>query len=95
MNKESVPPQERLAYHEAGQPGFRTLIADVPNKKEISHLLSYKRDRLGRPENPLSMMVIEQGITNAGVTIIFNDGIASPRASWGDRSQSRRADAIC
>jgi DNA invertase Pin-like site-specific DNA recombinase len=60
------------------RPGFCALVKDMPTREEVSHVFAYKRDRLGRPDQPLSMMVLEQGITDEGITIVFNDGIAQP-----------------
>ena len=58
--------------------GFQSLIRDVMSDKRVSHVLVYKRDRLGRPDDPIPMMVIEQSLTTAGVTLVFSDGVARP-----------------
>lgn len=57
---------------------FRRLIADCQTNKQVSHVFIHKRDRLGRPDNPVEMMLLEQQFTNAGITLVFSDGIARP-----------------
>ena len=63
------------------RPGLTSLIEDAHSNPEISHILVFKRDRLGRPDNPLPMMMIEAEILRAGVTLVFSDGIVEPTST--------------
>ena len=60
------------------RPGLRALVEGVVANQNISHLFTYKRDRLGRPDDPLDMMTLESQLTRAGLTLVFNDSIATP-----------------
>lgn len=60
------------------RPGFRAFVEEALTNQDISHLFAFKRDRLGRPDDPLSMMTIEQQLSRAGLTIVFNDRVVTP-----------------
>ncbi|MFM7035787.1 MAG: recombinase family protein [Planctomycetia bacterium] len=42
------------------RPAFDAMIAEVKQDESISHLFVFKRDRFGRPKDPVDMMVIER-----------------------------------
>ena len=44
------------------RPGLLELIDESLSNKNISHIFVYMRDRLGRPENPIQMVVIESQV---------------------------------
>ena len=60
------------------RPGLTAMVAEAQINRKISHIFAYKRDRLGRPDNPLPMMMTENSLSNAGVTIVFCDGQVDP-----------------
>ena len=44
------------------RPGLKALVDDAMDDPAISHVLAFKRDRLGRPDSPVEMMAIEGGL---------------------------------
>lgn len=60
------------------RPGLQALIADAIADSSISHLFVYKRDRIGRPEDPCVLLMMEHQIRRAGVTIVTSEGVAPP-----------------
>ncbi len=66
------------------RPGLKALVDDAMDDVANSHVLAFKRDRLGRPDSPIDMMVIEGGLRHNGVTFVFSDGISSPSARDDD-----------
>gem|GEM_PF-550114 len=62
------------------RPAFDAMIAKMKAEPTISHLFVHKRDRLGRPRSPLSMMIVEEGLKSAGVTIVTSDGVIAAGA---------------
>ena len=62
------------------RPGLKALVEDAMDDPAISHVLAFKRDRLGRPDSPVEMMAIEGGLRHNGVTFVFSDGISTPSA---------------
>ena len=74
---------DALSGDDLERPGLKLLIDDCHRHGECSHLFVFKRDRLGRPDSPLDMMVVEEGLRRAGITIVRSDGVAPP-TSGGD-----------
>lgn len=66
------------------RPGLLELIDEAITNRRISHIFVYMRDRFGRPEDPISMVVIERQLLAAGVTLIFSDAIATPSNDGDD-----------
>lgn len=66
------------------RPGLLELIDESLTNKSVSHIFVFMRDRFGRPEDPISMVVIERQLLAAGVTLIFSDAIASPSKDGDD-----------
>jgi DNA invertase Pin-like site-specific DNA recombinase len=60
------------------RPGLKALIEDFHRDKDRSHLFTFKRDRLGRPDSPVDMVVIEDGLRRTGITIVRSDGVSQP-----------------
>ena len=50
---------------------FRAAATSDPG---VSHLFVSKRDRLGRPDNPLDSMLIEYQLRSAGLAIVLMGG---------------------
>ena len=67
------------------RPAFDALLAELKINPAISHLLVFKRDRFGRPKDPLDMMVIERDIREMGVTLVMSDGTIDPSTSRQER----------
>ncbi len=57
------------------RPAFDAMITKLKAEPTISHLFVHKRDRLGRPRSPLSMMMVEEDLKSAGVTIVTSEGV--------------------
>ncbi|MGB8854329.1 MAG: recombinase family protein [Pirellulales bacterium] len=62
------------------RPAFDAMIAELKADPSISHLFVHKRDRLGRPRTPLSMMMVEEELKSAGVTIVTSEGVIAAGA---------------
>jgi DNA invertase Pin-like site-specific DNA recombinase len=62
------------------RPAFDAMIAELKADPSISHLFVHKRDRLGRPRTPLTMMLVEEELKSAGVTIVTSEGLISASA---------------
>ncbi|MFM7035444.1 MAG: recombinase family protein [Planctomycetia bacterium] len=62
------------------RPAFDAMIAELKAEPSVSHLFVHKRDRLGRPRSPLSMMVVEEDLKLAGVTIVTSEGVIAAGA---------------
>ncbi|HTQ40091.1 MAG TPA: recombinase family protein, partial [Pirellulales bacterium] len=60
------------------RPGFQAAVRDIESNPRIKWVLSYRRDRLARPEDALRMATIECDIRKRGVTFVFNNGEAGP-----------------
>ena len=67
-----------LSGDDLERPGLQSLIEDFHRHNDRSHLFTFKRDRLGRPDSPLDMMVSEEGLRRAGITIVRSDGVSQP-----------------
>lgn len=66
------------------RPGLLELIEEAITNRRVSHIFVYMRDRFGRPEDPIAMVVIERQLLVAGVTLIFSDAIAAPSNDGDD-----------
>lgn len=60
------------------RPGLKALIEDAGNDRSCSHIFVFKRDRLGRPDSPVEMMLIEETLRRQGITFVRSDGITRP-----------------
>ena len=74
----SIRLDDAISGSELKRPGLDALRSDVASDSSISHVFVYRRDRLGRPNDPVDMMQIEQSIRSCGVTIARSDGVAGP-----------------
>jgi len=74
--------EEGLLYRgtRTKRPAFDAMIAELKADPSISHLFVHKRDRLGRPRTPLSMMMVEEELKLAGVTIVTSEGVIAAGA---------------
>lgn len=63
------------------RPGFDALLQDLKADRSISHLLVFKRDRLGRPRKAIHMMVVEEELQAEGIVIVTSDGTIDPAAT--------------
>jgi len=60
------------------RPGFLALIRDVLANRAISHIFIHQRDRFARPEEAIEMVAIEKKLVQAGITLVFSNGVAEP-----------------
>lgn len=60
------------------RPGFLRFLADAKADPTISHVFVFKRDRLGRPQNLLEMLVLERDLILSGVTLVTHDRVFTP-----------------
>lgn len=58
--------------------GLTSLISRAREDKSVSHVFAFKRDRLGRPQNPAELTAIEVGLRHKGVTIVLSDKVLPP-----------------
>jgi hypothetical protein len=71
-------------------PAFDALAAAVVPAVEVSdpsvsHLFVSRRDRLGRPDNPLDSMLLEYQLRSAGLSIVLMGGMVLPPIQPGER----------
>jgi hypothetical protein len=59
--------------------GLTSLLSDAISDQTISHIFIYLPDRLARPEEPLEAALMQNRLSNAGITIVFSDRILPPR----------------
>jgi DNA invertase Pin-like site-specific DNA recombinase len=74
----SIRMDDAIAGDDLQRPGLIELINDSQADESCSHIFTFKRDRLGRPESPLDMMFIEDKLRCRGISIVRSDGISSP-----------------
>ncbi len=74
------------------RPGFDRFRERAASDPSVSHLFVSKRDRLGRPDNPLDSMLIEYQLRSAGLTIVLMGGKVLPAIAPGERLEA--ADLI-
>ena len=67
------------------RPGFDRFREIALADLSVSHLFVSKRDRLGRPDNPLDSMLIEYQLRSAGLTIVLMGGKVLPAIAPGER----------
>lgn len=60
------------------RPAFDALLEEVRTNLNVSHVFAFKRDRLGRPRDPLDMVVVERDIRSWGVRVEMSDGVIDP-----------------
>ena len=61
------------------RPGFLAIKRDVESDKSVSHIFTYRRDRLARPEDAMRMGAIEKDIRQLGVSLVLFEKIVGPR----------------
>ncbi|MFM8893385.1 MAG: recombinase family protein, partial [Planctomycetia bacterium] len=57
------------------RPAFDAMIEDIKADPTISHLFVHKRDRFGRPKNPVTLMMVQEQLSSAGITIVTSEGV--------------------
>jgi hypothetical protein len=67
------------------RPGFDRFRDRAISDLSVSHLFVSKRDRLGRPDNPLDSMLIEYQLRSAGLTVVLMGGKVLPAVGPGER----------
>jgi DNA invertase Pin-like site-specific DNA recombinase len=65
----------------SNRPGFDAMLQELKADRRISHLLVYKRDRLGRPRNAVHMVFVENALQEEGIVIVTSDGTIDPTAT--------------
>ena len=60
------------------RPGFLQFLADAKADPMISHVFVFKRDRLGRPQDVLQMLMLERDLILSGVTLVTHDRVYTP-----------------
>jgi hypothetical protein len=60
------------------RPGFLQFLAEARTDPTISHVLVFKRDRLGRPQDVLQMLILERDLILSGVTLVTHDRVFTP-----------------
>lgn len=67
------------------RPGFDRFRDRAVSDLSVSHLFVSKRDRLGRPDNPLDSMFIEYQLRSAGLTLVLMGGKVLLPVAPGER----------
>lgn len=60
------------------RPAFDAMLDEIRTNRNVSHVFAFKRDRLGRPKDPVDMLVVERNIRSWGVRVEMSDGIIDP-----------------
>ena len=60
------------------RPGFLQFLADNKADQSVSHVFVFKRDRLGRPQDVLQMLMLERDLILSGVTLVTHDRVFTP-----------------
>jgi DNA invertase Pin-like site-specific DNA recombinase/uncharacterized protein (DUF2164 family) len=60
------------------RPGFDAMLKEVKSNHNISTVFVFKRDRLGRPRDPVDMMVVDRDLRSWGVRVEMSDGVIDP-----------------
>ena len=60
------------------RPGFLQFLADATNDRTVSEVFVFKRDRLGRPQDVLRMVMLERDLILSGVTLVTHDRVYTP-----------------
>jgi predicted site-specific integrase-resolvase len=63
----SIRLDDAISGMEMKRPGFTSLQIDAKNDTSISHVFVQKRDRLGRPEEPMELALLEKSICRSGI----------------------------
>jgi len=71
--------------NQLSRPGFDRFRERALSDHTVSHLFVSKRDRLGRPDNPLDSMAIEYQLRSAGLGIVLMGGKVLPAVAPGER----------
>ena len=60
------------------RPAFDAMNLELQTNTSVSHLFVFKRDRLGRPKDPVDMLVVERDLLALGVTCVMSDCVRVP-----------------
>ncbi|MCX7415196.1 MAG: recombinase family protein, partial [Planctomycetia bacterium] len=60
------------------RPAFDAMNLELQTNTSVSHLFVFKRDRLGRPKDPVDMLVVERNLLALGVTCVMSDCVRDP-----------------
>ena len=69
---------DAISGGDLSRPGFRLFLQHAATDITVSHALTFKRDRLGRPQSLLEMMLLVEGLIRSGVTLVTHDKIYTP-----------------
>jgi hypothetical protein len=87
----SIRLDDAITGAELDRPGLKSLVADFGGNSHLSHLFVYKRNRLGRPNSPVDMMAIEDGLLRQHHPILYRQRSFHPGGT-GEQTQGIRAD---
>ncbi len=66
------------------RPGFLKFLKDAKADPTVSHVYTFKRDRLARPQSLMTMMGYEADLIGSGVTLVTHDHIYTPEELKGN-----------
>lgn len=69
-----------VAGNQLSRAGLSQLMAEVAADQSITHVFIPRRDRIARPDDPLTAMVLEATLSRMGVTLVFMDRVVPPLA---------------
>ena len=75
----SIRLDDAITGADLDRPGFLAIKRDVESDKSVSHIFTYRRDRLARPEDAMRMGAIEKDIRQLGVSLVLFEKIVGPR----------------
>ena len=64
---------DAISGGDLSRPGLRLFLQHAATDITVSHALTFKRDRLGRPQSLLEMMLLEEGLIRSGVTLVTHE----------------------
>ena len=75
---EDVYLDDAVTGGDLSRPGFLQFLADAKSDPTVSHVFVFKRDRLGRPQDVLQMLMLERDLILSGVTLVTHDRVFTP-----------------
>ena len=75
----SIRLDDAITGADLDRPGFLAIKRDVEKDKSVSHIFTYRRDRLARPEDAMMMGAIEKDIRQLGVSLVLFEKTVGPR----------------
>ena len=81
-----------VSGNQISRPALNQLFVDAISDPSITHLFIPKRNRLARPDDALDGVELENKISAAGITIVYQSNVVQARPRWKRRDLG---DLLC